>query len=169
MASAHVTLRATNVLKRCRCSTAEEIGRLRALQNAIFIIIGYTSVRGEACEVNGITYAWDAITIIVPLRLCARRGASTSRCKTFAWKCGVHSRFPEIVYRFVGFPIGKQSRLGAKSKSRYYLVSSLPSFLYNLFAGYTSSTGSRSHPRSRNNYRVRCLVALQRVCIKNKY
>lgn len=40
----------------------------------IFIIIDYISVRGDACKVNGIIYAWDAITIIVPLRMftCAR-------------------------------------------------------------------------------------------------
>lgn len=33
-----------------------------------------------------------------------------------------HSRFPEIVYRFVRFPIGKQSHPNTKIKSRYDLI-----------------------------------------------
>lgn len=83
----------------------------------IFIIIDYISVRGEACEVNGITYAWDAITIIVPLRACVCARASVGANDCCRTRLDAYIRvYPEIVYRFVGFPIGKQSHPSANER-----------------------------------------------------
>lgn len=75
----------------------------------------------------------NAITIIVPLRMCicARSRlavGANGRCKT-----RVHIRvFPEIVYRFVGFPIGKQSHPSANERVMFTLPPVASSFSHVL-------------------------------------
>lgn len=153
-----ITLRVANALKqRCRL-----VARLRRLEDyehckTIFIIIDYISVRGEVCEVNAITYAWDAITIIVPscmrvyVRVCAfvcalaRRGERERPLRNATW---MHIRaFPEIVYRFAGFPIGKQSHPNANERVTFIP----PRFVVPARSFHTCEDPRREERRSRQS------------------
>lgn len=147
MSVVRVTLSSANVLKRCRCTTAGEIGRLRALQNDLhynrLCIRERRSMRSKRHYLC-MRRNYNNCTIMC---VCAR--AADRCCKTRADVQDALARiythiythtyvdaFPEIVYRFVGFPISKQSHPSTKNKSRYDLiaVSSSWSFLHALFA-----------------------------------
>ncbi|EZA56922.1 hypothetical protein X777_02773, partial [Ooceraea biroi] len=88
------------VLKRCRCSTAEEIGRLRALQNDLH----YNRLRIR--ERRSMHYLCmrrnynNCATTCAHVCVCARQRREWPLQNGRG--CWAHSRFAEIVYRFVG-------------------------------------------------------------------
>ncbi|KYN04305.1 hypothetical protein ALC62_05071 [Cyphomyrmex costatus] len=120
-------------IERCRCSTAGEIGRLRALQNDLhynrLCIRERRSMRSKRhylCmrrNYNNCTIMYVcALRIDVAKRAWMCKMYSYIRARTYAYSYMRVSVFLEIVYRFVGFPIGKQKGVDGARRSRGFTL-----------------------------------------------